>query len=73
MRDIPYEARLKKLNLHSLERPRLRGDLIEIFKCYIGYSEGDKSEVLKISSRDRTRNNGFKFEKFRLRREMGRN
>ncbi|MPC75847.1 hypothetical protein E2C01_070244 [Portunus trituberculatus] len=31
------------------------------------------SEVLRISSGDRTRNNGFKLEKFRFIREMGRN
>ncbi|MPC70384.1 hypothetical protein E2C01_064631 [Portunus trituberculatus] len=31
------------------------------------------SEVLKISSWNRTRNNGFKLEKFRFWREIGRN
>ena len=73
MRDIPYEARLNKPNLHSLERRRLRGDLIEVFKWYKGFNKGDMNVVLRISSGDRTRNNGFKLEKFRFRKEMGRN
>ena len=50
MRDIPYERRLRMLNLHSLERRRLRGDLIEVFKWYRGYNKGDVSKILRISS-----------------------
>ena len=73
MRNIPYEKRLKLLNLHSLERRRLRGDLIEVFKWYRGYNKGDVDKVLRISSHNRSRNNGFKLEKFRFRKEIGRN
>ena len=73
MKDIPYEMRLKKLNLHSLERRRLRGDLIEVFKWYRGYNKGDVSRILRISNQDRTRNNGFKIDKNRYKREIGKN
>ena len=59
MRDIPYEARLKILNLHSLEKSRLKGDMIEVLKWCRGYNKENMSKVLKISSQGRTRNNGF--------------
>ena len=73
MRDIPYDRRLKMLNLHSLERRRLRGDLIEVFKWYRGYNKGDVNRILRISNQDRTRNNGFKLEKSRYKKEIGKN
>ena len=73
MKDIPYERRLRMLNLHSLERRRLRGDLIEVFKWYRGYNKGDVSKILRISNQDRTRNNGFKIEKSRYKKELGKN
>ena len=31
LRNLPYKDRLKRLNLHSLER-KARGDIIEVFK-----------------------------------------
>ena len=61
------------LKLHSLERRRLRGDLIEVFKWYRGYNKGDISKVLRVSNQDRTRNNGFKIEKGRFKKEIGKN
>ena len=61
------------LNLHSLERRRLRGDLIEVFKWYRGYNKGDVNIILRISNQDRTRNNGFKLEKSRYKKEIGKN
>ena len=48
--------------MHSLERHRLREDLIVAFKWYRGYNEGDEGKMLRISSQDRVRNSGFKTE-----------
>ena len=51
----------------------MREDLIEVFQCYRGYNKGDISKVLRVYSQDINRNNGFKLEKFRFRREIGKN
>ena len=70
---MPYEARLKLLNLLSLERRGLRRDLIEVFKWYKGYNKGDVSKVLMIANQDRTNNNGIKLEKFWSKKKLGKN
>ena len=72
IRHLPYEERLKQLHLHSLERRRVRGDLIETYKWIKGINKGDINKVLKFSSQKRTRSNGFKLDKFRFHREIGR-
>ena len=63
IRNFSYERKLKFLKLHSLERRRVKSDLIEIFKWVKGFNKGYVGKVLMISSQDRIRNNGFKLEK----------
>ena len=42
IRNLTYKDRLKHFNLHSLERRRVRGDLIEVFKWVKGFhSQGE--------------------------------
>ena len=36
LKKLPYETRLKRLGIYTLERRRLRGDLIETFKILTG-------------------------------------
>ncbi len=41
MRHLPYEERLQRLGLHSLQRRRLRDDLITAFKIFKGLLDID--------------------------------
>ena len=73
MRNLRYEERLKRLNLHTLERRRVRGDLIEVYKWVKGFNRGELGKVLIVSEQRRTRSNGCKLDKFRFRKEIGKN
>ena len=72
LRNLPYRERLRRLNLHSLERRRARGDLIEVFKWVKGINKGNCDQVIEFSSQDRTRGNGYKLDKLRFRTDIGR-
>ena len=72
MRNLPYKDRLNRLNLHSLERRRARGDMIEVYKWVKGINKGHIDQVIEISSQGRTRSNGYKLDKLRFRTDIGR-
>ena len=54
LRNLPYKGRSKCLNLHSLERRRVIGDMIEVFKWVKGINKRNINQVLE---------NGYKLEK----------
>ena len=61
IRHISYERRLARLNLYSLEKRRLRGQLIETFKILKGIENIDYRKLFTLSS-NQTRSNGWKLD-----------
>ena len=65
LKDLPYEHRLAKTKLWSLEYTRTKADLIEVYKIIHGLSTVRFNTFFEFSHNERTRGHSLKLHKKR--------
>ena len=69
---LPYEGRLHQLGLFSLEKRRLRGGMIEVYKIMHGVENVDRETFFSFSHNTRTRGHPMKLIGGKLRTDKSR-
>ncbi len=60
MRELPYEERLRRLNLFSFERRRLRGELTLAYNIFHGRLHFPQAEFFEAPAEHNLRGHDFK-------------
>lgn len=68
--NMPCSKRLKKPNLFTLSKRRLRGNLIMVYKCIHGKKVSDSRCLINLPEKDITRPNVWKLKLDKLRLEI---
>ena len=62
LRNLTYEERLKRLDMFPLDKRRLRGDLIEVFKILNQFDKISPDKFFEMNNETVTRGNGKKLK-----------
>lgn len=63
LRNKSYENRLKELGMYSFQRRMVRGDMIEMYKIFLGLDYIDYRKFFEIEKNDRLRGHKYRIKK----------
>jgi hypothetical protein len=70
LQDVPYEERLRRLHLTTLEKRRERGEVIEAFKILKGFDQVDEEHFFTRTHIPQTRGHNMKLSKSHCRLDI---
>ena len=62
LRNLSYEKRFKQLDMFTLHKRRIRGDMIEVFKILNKFDKINREVLFEMNNASETRGNGMKLK-----------